>query len=178
MEIRKARELNPLSIAVNDCAAFVFNCANRQDEALEACHAMLRIDQDYFPAYQHLAAVYLQKSMFKDAISALQKALDMSNGASTVKALLGFSYALSGQKEKARNVLAELKAESRRNYVSPVAVALVHAGLGQKDQAILRLEEAYQEHSGGLLTLKVLPVWSSLRSEPRFAQLLSKIGLA
>lgn len=176
-EIRRAQEVNPLALDVNDCAATIFNCVNRYKDAVQTCQTMLRIDQNYFPAYQDLAETYLQNSMFKQAIEVLEKALTISKGASTVKGRLGYAYALSAQKGKARKILAELERDSEQRYVSPITVALVHTGLGEKDQAIKWLEKAYEERSGGLLTLKVRPIWSSLHSEPGFVRLLNKIGL-
>jgi len=177
VEIRRAQELNPLGMDVNDCAAATFTAANRNDEALETCQTMLRIDEDFFPAYEKLAEVYLQKSMFGDAIKTLRKAVKISKGASTVKGRLGYAYGVSGERGKAREMLEELHQDSKRRYVSPVAVAMVHTGLGEKDEAIRWLERAYRERAGGLLSLKIRPIWSSLRSEPSFVKLLTKIGL-
>jgi TolB-like protein/Tfp pilus assembly protein PilF len=177
LEIKRAQELNPLALDVNDCAAVIFNCANQYDKALETCQLMLKVDENYFPAYQDLAETYLHKSMFDQAIEVLQKALTISNGASTVKGRLGYAYAVSGNAAKAKRILRELERDSKRKYVSPVAIAVVHCGLGDKDRALKWLWKAYRERSGGLLSIKVRPIWSSLRSDSRFRSLLSKIGL-
>ncbi len=177
VEIKRAQEANPLALDVNDCAANIFNWANQYDRALETCQTMLRIDEKFFPAYQDMGEVYLQKSMFKDALDALEKAVTISKGDSTAKAMLGYGYALSGEEEKGREILAELKVGSKQTYVSPVAIALVYCGLGEKNQAIQWLERAYEERSGGLLSMKVSPVWLGIRSEPEFIQLMNKIGL-
>jgi len=177
VEISRAQEANPLALDVNDCAASIFTWANQYDRALETCRTMLRIDEEYFPAYEKMGGIYLEKSMFKDAIETTEKALTISKGASSVKARLGYAYALSGEAEKARKILKELKNKSGQRYVSPVSVALVLSGLGEKEEALRWLERAYDERSGGLLSMKVSPTWSSLRSEPGFVQLLNKIGL-
>jgi class 3 adenylate cyclase/tetratricopeptide (TPR) repeat protein len=176
-EIKRAQELNPIALEVNDCAAVIFNCANEYDRALQACQIMLRVDQTYFPAYQDLAEVYLQKSMFDEALDALAKASDLSNGAASVRGRLGYAYAISGKKDRSRNILHELEQDSKKRYVSPVAIALVHCGLGERDEALKWLEKACREHSGGLLSLKVRPLWASLRPDPRFKRLLKRIGL-
>jgi TolB-like protein/Tfp pilus assembly protein PilF len=176
-EINRATELNPLGLEVNNCAAVIFNSANQLDRALETCQTMLRIDEDYFPAYQDLAEVYLQMGMFDEAIASFQKAVTISNGAATQRGRLGFAYGVSGRKAEAKKMLQELEEDSKRTYVSPIALALVHCGLGNKNEALRYLEKAYEERSGGLLSIKVRPLWTSLRPDPRFKTLLHKIGL-
>jgi class 3 adenylate cyclase/TolB-like protein/Tfp pilus assembly protein PilF len=177
VEIKRAQLLNPLALEVNNCASVIYNCANQYDKSLETCQLMLRIDEEYFPAYQNLAETYLHKSMFPDAIKALEKAMKLSNGAATVKGRLGYAHAISGNTAEARTTLLELENDSKSKYVSPVAFALVHCGLGNKEQAIEWLERAYEEHAGGLISLKVRPLWASLHSVPRFKKLLKKMGL-
>ena len=176
-EIGRAQELNPLALEVNDCAAVIFNCVNQYDKALESCMTMLRIDPDYFPAHQHLAEVYLHRAQFEDAIEVLERAVQISKGASAVRGRLGYAYAVSGREREARNLLADLQEDSKQRYVSPVAFALVHCGLGEKNEAIRWLERAYEEKAGGIASLKVRPIWSDLRSEPGFVKLLAQMGL-
>jgi TolB-like protein/class 3 adenylate cyclase/Tfp pilus assembly protein PilF len=177
VEIKRAQELNPLALEVNNCAAVIYNCADQFDKSLQTCRLMLKIDDEYFPAYQDLGETYLHKSMFREATKALKRAMELSGGAATVKGRLGFAYAISGNTAEARKVLRELERDSKKKYVSPIAFALVHCGLGNKEQAIAWLERAYREHAGGLLSLKVRPLWSSLHSVPRFKKLLKKMGL-
>jgi hypothetical protein len=90
---------------------------------------------------------------------------------------LGHVYAVSGKKGEARTVLNELKQLSGQEYVPAYGIALVYAGLGEKDQAFAWLEKAYEEHAFKMAWLKVEPRWDSLRSDPRFADLLRRIGL-
>src|SRR5205807_3546036 len=176
-EIGRAQELNPLALEVNECAAVIFNCVNQTDRSLEFCERMLETDQNYFPAYEKIAEAYIEKSMLDDAIEALQKSIAISNGAATVKGRLGFAYGCAGRDDEARQILRGLEEDSKKRYVSPIAIALVHCGLGEKDQAIKWLEKACEEHAGGVTTIKVRPMWASLRSEPRFIRLLDKMGL-
>jgi hypothetical protein len=91
---------------------------------------------------------------------------------------LGHLYATSGRKGEARAVLDELRQLSRREYVPADSMALIHAGLGEKEQAFAWLEKAYEERSFRMAWLKVEPRWDSLRSDPRFTQLLQRMGLA
>jgi class 3 adenylate cyclase/TolB-like protein/pimeloyl-ACP methyl ester carboxylesterase/Tfp pilus assembly protein PilF len=176
-EIGRAQELNPLALEVNSCAAVIFNCANQFDKSVEACQTMLRIDEDFLPAYQDLAEAYLEKSRFEDAVSVLQQALAISKGAAPVKARLGFAFARAGRTEEARALLQELEKDSETGYVSPVALAIVHCGLGEKEQSIRWLERACEERAGGVLSVKVRPMWATLRSEAGFSRLLDKMGL-
>ncbi len=176
-EIRKAQEVNPLALDVNDCAANIFIWANHYDEALETCQTMLRIDQDYFPAYQDLAEAYLQKSMFGDAIAALQKAVKLSKGSPSARSRLGYAYGLSGKAGKARKILDGLKEHSKERHVSPISIAMVHLGLGDKEKTLKMLEKACKDRDGGLLGIKYNPVWSGLRSEPRFIAIMNRMGL-
>ncbi len=176
-EIGRAQELNPLALEVNDCAAVIFNCADQFDKCLDACEKMLRIDANYLPAHQDLAEAYLQKSRFDDAIEVLRKAVTISGGASTAKGRLGFAYARAGRETEARKMLQELEQDSKERYVSPVAFAVVYCGLGDGKRAIEWLERACAERAGGLLSIKMRPLWADLRREPGFKQILDKIGL-
>lgn len=177
VEIRRAQELNPLAQDVNDCAAVIYNCANRHDEAVDTCRRMLELDKNHFPALQDLAEAYLNRSMFNEAIEVLQKALAISKEAPTVKGRLGYAYARSGRRSLARRILQELLDDSKRKYVTPIAIALVYCGLGDNDETLKWLDKAYEERAGGLLSLRVRPMWASLRPDPRFSELLQRLGL-
>src|SRR2546425_1375255 len=177
-EIGRARSLNPLALEVNDCAAVIFNCANQFDKSLEACEKMFKIDESFFPAYQDLAEAYLEKSRYDEAIEVLQKAMALSKGASTIKGRLGFAYARAGRSAEARAILREMEEDSKHKYVSPVALAIVNCGLGENQSAIRWLETAREQRAGGLLSLKIRPLWASLRAEQGFTEVVKSLGLA
>ncbi len=176
-EIIRAQELNPLALDVNSCAAVIFNCADQFDKSVEACERMFRIDENYLPAYRNLAEAYFEKSRYEEAVQVLRKAVLLSNGAALIKAHLGFAYARSGRLEEAKALLQELGEESSRKYVAPIAFALVHCGLGEKTKAIEWLLKACEERASAVLSVKVRPMWASLRSEPAFSRLLERMGL-
>jgi hypothetical protein len=90
---------------------------------------------------------------------------------------LAHVYALTGKKDEARAMLNELKLLAQQEYVPADAIALIYAGLGENDEAFAWLEKAYDEHSFSMTWLKVEPSWDSLRSDPRFADLLRRMGL-
>jgi TolB-like protein/DNA-binding SARP family transcriptional activator len=179
IEIVRAQELSPLALDINSCAAVTYNCANQFDKSVEACERMFRIDENYLSAYRNLAEAYYEKSRYEDAIQVLQKAILLSKGAAILKAHLGFAYARSGRSEEARALLRELEDESNRKYVAPIAFALVHCGLNEKTKAIEWLQKACEARTGSaVLSIKVRPMWASLRSEPAFSQLLERMGLS
>ncbi|HNC47058.1 MAG TPA: tetratricopeptide repeat protein, partial [Acidobacteriota bacterium] len=90
---------------------------------------------------------------------------------------LGHVYGLSGNRAEAQKILEQLKAQSTRSYFPPEEIAKVYIGLGEKDQALVWLEKAFEKRSDHLVFVKVDPVWDSLRADPRFTSLMQRIGL-
>ena len=117
------------------------------------------------------------KGMYEDAIVELKKAILISGVDLRAKAYLAYTYALAGERGQALKILNELNDLSKHRYVSSKLRAVIHTGLGDNDQAFEWLESAYQEHDVQLLPIKVNPVWDPLRSDPRFQDLLKKMGL-
>jgi len=118
--------------------------------------------------------VYAEQRRYAESLIELNRAVELSNSGLDE---LGYVYAVSGQRKEARQILAELRDLSRRRYVSPVDIALIYAGLGEKDQAFDWLEKAYGEHSTKLIHIKMDPRFDILRSMPQFDDLLRRIGL-
>jgi len=115
--------------------------------------------------------------MFAEAIAEIQKAIDLSGGSPLSLAALGHTYAVWGKRAEAERVLNELKESSKQGYISAYSIAAIHAGLGEKDQAFIWLEKAYEERSGWLIWLRAEPISDPLRSDPRFQDLLRRVGL-
>ena len=113
----------------------------------------------------------------EEAIAECQKALSLSGREPAVLGVLGHAYAVSGRRAEAQKVLAELKDLSEGRYVAPFDIALIYVGLGDKAQALEWLAKAYQDHSVGLAWIKTDPRLDSLRGEPRFQDLLRRMGL-
>jgi Flp pilus assembly protein TadD len=118
-----------------------------------------------------------QQGTCDEAIDELKQAHSLSGGDPEILSLIGYTYAISGRHNKAQRVLDELRDLARQHYVSPYDIATVHTGLGERDQAFVWLEKAYEDRSLGLCRLKVGPRQDPLRSDPRFADLLRRIGL-
>lgn len=175
-EAQLARDLDPLSLATNFQVAWTLIAAHRYDESLQHAQEVLPL----FPtAHFWMGMAYLGKRMYAPAIAELEKRLSLSKDYDPqTRAQLAFAYAMSGKKDEARKILAELKQLHRDHRASPYVVAIVYAGLNERDQAFAWLDESYRQRSRPLPSgLKVNPAWDNLRSDPRFGDLLRRMGL-
>ena len=125
-----------------------------------------------------LGRAYEQKGMYPEAISEFRKALELSDGDTNELAALGHAYAVSHQETDARKILQELRERSKQTYVQPMSMALIHIGLSEKDQAFDWLQKAYEDRSAWLVYLKLDPFFDSIRSDPRFIELMRRVGLS
>ena len=173
----RATELDPLNLGMTVHLGFHYYCARQYDQAIEQCSKTIELDPGFHEAHQFLGWAYEQKKMYEEAIAEIQKAISLSGGRPYWVAALGHVYAVSGQKEEAQKILDELKELSKRRYVSPFDIALTYTGLGEMDQAFIWLQEAYEQRSGWFPYIKVYPIFDALRSDPRFADLLRRVGL-
>ena len=169
-EARRGLELDPLSERSFTNAAFTYYFSRRYDEAIATTQNGPRQQGDPFL----LGDVLVEKGMYKDAINEFLKEGDSPHKLGH----LGNAYARAGQVREARKILAELIEYVGKHEVGRYEIALVYSGLGDKDEALAWLEEAYKTHSEGLTNLKIDPCLDPLRSDPRFADLLRRTGLA
>lgn len=174
-EAGRARQLDPVSLGSNTVLGMVLYRAGRYDEAIEACRRALDLDPHHASALWFLALAHEQKGDLRQAISELTTAVSMSS-APLYRGLLGHAYGLAGDRTKALQMLENLTAASRTRYISPVDVALIHTGLGDRGSAFTWLEKAYQERTMRIQELGD-PVFRSLRADPRFASLMKRVGL-
>lgn len=175
-EIRKAQELDPVSLAKLTGLAQVLVIARRYDEGLEQCRKALEMDPNLGFAHWLLGLAYMYKGSYEPAILALQKSIPLSGDSPDEAAALAHAYALSGRRTEARKILEELKQQAKRRYISPGAMADIYGSLGDKDQAFALLEKAYEERDNMVVLLKVEPMFDPLRSDPRFTVLLRRVG--
>jgi Flp pilus assembly protein TadD len=119
----------------------------------------------------------VQKGMFDAAEAEFQKAVDFSQGGSEFVAALGYAYAVAGKKDEAKNILERLDILSHDTIITSLSLAEIHAALGEKEQALDRIELGVAEREDKAAYIKVDPAFDSLRSEPRFTEILRKIGL-
>ena len=177
-EAKRARELDPLNLRINALEAQFLIHAGRTDEALTRLQQTLEMDSNYFLAHLYASSAYIEKGMYSEAISEARKASEISGARSShSEAFLGYALAKSGKEVEARSVLEELLKSSAERYASPYHIALVYNGLGRRNEALAWLERAYVERSTGMVFLKVEAKWNNLRSDPRFQDLLRRVGL-
>ena len=176
-ESRRAIELDPLSLRINAGFGSRLYWARRFDEAIAQCRKTLELDPAYDLARRCLALAYAQRGAHEQAVRELER--DGSGSARTPSALadLGYVYARAGRATDAHKVITELTNRSARQYVSPYALALVYAGLGENGRALEWLERAGEERSPRLVFLSVEPAFDGLRGDTRFAALRTKLGL-
>jgi TolB-like protein/tetratricopeptide (TPR) repeat protein/class 3 adenylate cyclase len=173
----RAVELDPLSLIINALNGYHLHLARRDDEAIARLKKTLELDSSFWIAHQFLGMAYIEKKMYPEAISEFSQAVKLSGGNSEPLALNGYAWVLSGDTAKGRAVLKELKSLESQRYVPPSNLALLSYVLGEKDEAFSWLEKAYQDRDIRLCRLKVDSKWDSMRSEPRFVEILKRIGL-
>ncbi len=157
---------------------WIYYFARQYDKAIEQLQKTLEMDANFNVAYYKLGQVYERKGMHKEAIAEYHKARSLSPSHLAVIPALGHAYARSGQFSEAYNLLAVLKGLSRQRYVSPYFIAEVYWRLGEVDKAFAWLEKAVEDRSDWLVWIGVEPGLDSLRSDPRFTDLLRRMKLA
>ncbi|MDX6695918.1 MAG: hypothetical protein QOF02_3521 [Blastocatellia bacterium] len=175
-EVRQAQRLDPRSLIINTVVGTHFYYARQYDKAIEQCRETLKLDPNFQIAYGVIGEAYTQKGMYQEAIAALRKAVSFSSGPEGL-AMLAYAYALAGRRGEAQKALNKLKSLSQRRYIEPASIAIIYTGLLEKEQAFEWLEKAYEHRNELLVMLKVDPRLDALRPEPRFTQLLERVGL-
>ena len=135
------------------------------------------MDPNFAVAHWHLGLAYEQKEAFDAAIEEFQTAISLSQGSPLMRAALGHAYARSQKADEANKILDELNELSKQEYVSPLELARICVALGNPDKAFQLLDKAYAEHSFHLVNLNVSPHFKPVSSNPRFQELVQRIGL-
>lgn len=176
-QVNLHQQLDPVSMPMYANMVRANYYARRYDEAIEVNRKSLEIDSNFPNTHLFAGAAYEQKGMYVEAVSEMEKANRLLGGMfPAALGALGHVYAESGKKAEAMNVLEKLKVMSRQRYVSPLDLAIVYIGLGDKEQTFEQLEKAFEDRAGWLINLKVEPRFDGLRSEPRFQDLLRRVG--
>lgn len=176
-EGKLALKLDPFSLNHNALLGWVNYFARRYDQALAQFRATAELEPNYFHAYWGLGWTLIQQGHYDAAVTESQRGLQLGGG-TEVTAALSHAYAKAGRREEARRLLDELYALSKQRYVSPFYLALAHIGLGEIEETFAALQQAYLDRFEWLVQLRVDPVWDPLHNDPRFADLLRRVGLA
>jgi tetratricopeptide (TPR) repeat protein len=175
-EIRRAQEIDPLSLVINTDMGFQFYYKRRYEEAILQLRKTLQMNPKFPLAHLWLGRAYQQKEIYEDAIAEYRQTdAALPNWVVTLAAI-GNVDGVAGKKREARDMLAKLNTLSEKKYVTPYGVALVYAGLGEKDQALNWLDKALEDRAHWLVWIRLDPRWDSIRDEPRFKTIVSRIG--
>jgi TolB-like protein/DNA-binding winged helix-turn-helix (wHTH) protein/Flp pilus assembly protein TadD len=174
-EMKKAEDLDPLSLIIGADLAEDLLIAHRNDEAILQIRKAMDLDSNFALAHYQLGQAFLQKHRYNDAVGELQKAVSLSGGSTTSTSSLAYAYAASGRKNEAIKILTDLKNRPSERFSNAPEIALVYLGLDDKDQAMAWLETGYAERFNPGVLMR--PLFDPLRSDPRFQDLLHRIGL-
>jgi TolB-like protein/DNA-binding winged helix-turn-helix (wHTH) protein/Flp pilus assembly protein TadD len=175
-ELKKAEALDPLSLIISADVADALTIAHKYDESIQQSRRAIEMDPSFAMAHYQLAQALVQTHQYSAAVAELQQAIELSRGNPICMSLLGYVYAVSGNKNEAIRRLAELQNSANGSRSNAANIALIYAGLDQKDQAFAWLEKACQARFNPSMLLR--PAFDVLRSDPRFQDLLHTVGLS
>jgi tetratricopeptide (TPR) repeat protein len=147
-----------------------------QESAINKFEALYDFEPNYLLLYLSLATAHALKGDYDKALEYGNKMLEAGPRAVASVGNMGWFYAMSGKKEKAYELLAELEERSKKGYVSSFWTALIYSALGELDKSFAWFEKALEERDGNMIYLTVVPIFNNVRSDPRYKQLLLKMG--
>jgi adenylate cyclase len=166
--MKRALELDPLSLLINRDLGDAFYHAREYDQAIAQYQKTLELDPNFMQAHGGLGMAYLQKLMYNEGTAELQKVYTVSPGSTGAMSRLGYAYAVAGRTAEAQQFLDKLIKLSKQEYVPAVYMARIYSGLKQKDKAFEWLEKSYADRSiSAGISLKLNPLFDPLRSDPR-----------
>ena len=174
-EIRIAKKLDPLSQIINEDTAHLLYFARRYDEAIEQSRRNLEMDPTYAAAHATAGFAYLGKQQYAESVAELETAVRLSGGEPGTMAVLGIAYSQAGRGADARKIMEQL---TTAHYRPVLKVAWLYAALGDRNRAFAWAEKFYQARSPEFFTLRVLPLLDPWRPDPRFQDLVRRVGLA
>jgi len=153
--------------------------ARRNDQTIEELRSVVDLNPNFWYAHDFLGRAYQQTGRLPEALAEYQKALELEKDNAENWSNLGQAYAVSGQRGEAQKIIAHLKEVSASEYIAPYNLAMIHAGLGDADQAFAWLDRADDERSGFLaFYLNTEARWDRFRADSRFGDLVRRIGLS
>lgn len=176
-EIRKARDLDPVSLSYNSSLGWAYHIAGRSDEAIDQLNSTRAIDDTYPMVHFYLGMAYDRRGQYEEAIAASRRSVELSGGYPGIVAL-GHAYASAGRRADALKTISDMESLAKTGKpMSPVGFAIVYAGLGDRDNAFEWLDKAFKRHDEAILYLKCQPYFDGLRGDQRYSDLLRRIGL-
>ena len=177
-EIKRALKLDPLSVIINADLGTILFTARRYDDAIAQLRKTLEMDPTFYYAHYNLGEALEMKGRVPEAIAEYEKAIALDDDP-LPRALLGRLYAKIDRKDEARQILQRLRDSAKQRYITPYLSAMIHIGLGEKDQAIDFLEKTYEDRDGySIGFIKVDRDLDPLRGDPRFEALVQKVFAA
>ncbi len=176
--IKNGQELDPLSLIINVAVGWACYHGRQYDEAIEQLKRTVELDPNYPVTHWALGLLHRIKGNYEKATTEGEKAVNLSGGSPLMRAALAHTYGVAGRTKEASEMLEDLTELATHRYVAPYFFAGIHIGLGEKDRAIDCLEKAYEEHSHWLIYLHLDPSMDGLRENPRFQNLLRRVGLS
>jgi serine/threonine protein kinase/tetratricopeptide (TPR) repeat protein len=177
-QAKRSQQADPLSTMANLFVGSVLVFNRQWDPAIEQLRSAIELDPTFWFDHCFLGRAYEQKGRLPEAIAEFQRALELEKDNAETWSSLGHAYALSGNRAEAQKMLDHLKELSAHTWVAPYNVAVIYAGLGEKDQAFAWLDRAYKDRSYYLAVYLTTDArMDSLRSDPRFGELHRRVGL-
>jgi len=177
-EIKRALELEPLSIAMNANLAGAYMYARQNDRALEQARKTYDLDPNHITARVWLANVYESLGMYNEALALSEQSLKNHMSDQYFLLYSGYAYAKTGRRDKAEEAIQKLRDLEKTEPVDPYDFATIYVGLGDKDHAVVELEKSFNERGYYVPLLNVDPLMDPLRDDPRFVDLLKRVGVS
>lgn len=177
-EINKAQELDPLSPAINAALVLPLLNSGQYDPAVSALKRVIALDPGFYRGHFFLGIAYTLMGQYEMAFTELSDAVSLSENSTRAVAVLGWAYGVAGKRDQARAIIDELQIRMQESYVPPYGLAIICTALGEKDEALKWLEKGYEMKDEYLTRLGIAVELNSLRSDPRFRDLLERVGLS
>ena len=174
----RARQLDPVSPLIMALNASALIDAKRYDAARDLLQHSLELNPEFWLAHHFLGQLYTVQGKYPEALAQLDVAVQYSHGNSDATSARAYIWALTGEKEKARQALEELKQEATQRYIPPWSIAVILYGLGDLDETFAWLEKGCDERDPHLTFLRGDPKWDRVRGDPRFVRILQRVGLS
>jgi len=176
-KMKGSQELDPLSLIISGAIGWANYMDRRYEDAIEQLRRTAELEPNYSMTYWILGLILRKMGRYEQAIREGEKGMKLSGGSPLINAALAQTLATAGRRNEAIQILDDLTKLAKEKYIAPYFLAGIHIGLGEEDRAMEYLEKSYEERSHWLIYLHIDPSMDGLRSDPRFQDLLGRVGL-